>query len=224
MTPFVDKNHDTLQSMLRAYRYATNEVVIDGHLQRLDKMVPNATMPWHRSKLLARIAAKIEAPNCLELGTNAGFTTARIAAACPNGKLITIDGQRSMLDMARARCESLGLHNITYIHGLFSEVLKPLCADYPPFDLVLIDGDHCEEATLGYLVILRTAMRPCSVIVLDDINHSAQMKRCWQRVKKLDWITATVEFKKIGICIIDRNVTNLPACHLRLPWFMHRLV
>ena len=53
----------------------------------------------------------------LELGPGPGYFSIEVARSLPEGKLILVDVQREMLDMARRRLEAQGLRNIDYVQA-----------------------------------------------------------------------------------------------------------
>lgn len=50
----------------------------------------------------------------LELGPGPGYFSPEVARAVPEGKLVLVDVQREMLDMARERLEARGIGNVEY--------------------------------------------------------------------------------------------------------------
>lgn len=53
----------------------------------------------------------------LELGPGPGYFSPAVARSIPKGKLVLVDIQQEMLDMARDRLESKGLENVEYYRG-----------------------------------------------------------------------------------------------------------
>ena len=51
----------------------------------------------------------------LELGPGPGYFSVEVARALPRGRLILVDVQQEMLDMARERLERHGLTNVEYV-------------------------------------------------------------------------------------------------------------
>lgn len=221
--PYKDPNEAALKSALRRYSQSTSSILVDGIPMPTSDYIPRSVMPPSRSRLIAKVVHAMREPLCLELGTNAGFTSARMAAACNGGRLITIDLQAHLQEMAKQLHTSLGLNNITYVTGTFSEELSSILSQNKPIGCALIDGDHEEQTTLDYVELLKPGMASESVMFIDDIHHSAQMKRCWQQITQMPWIAATIEFRNLGVCIIDSKYTGRPLS-LALPSFMHRML
>lgn len=53
----------------------------------------------------------------LELGPGPGYFSIEVARAIPKGRLVLVDVQQEMLDMARRRLEDRGLTNVEYLKG-----------------------------------------------------------------------------------------------------------
>ena len=53
----------------------------------------------------------------LELGPGPGYYSAAVAKAVPQGKLVLMDIQQEMLDMAKERLDAKGIRNIEYRQG-----------------------------------------------------------------------------------------------------------
>ncbi len=70
----------------------------------------------------------------LELGPGAGYFSPELARAVPRGKLVLVDVQQEMLDMARERLKDKGFENVEYHRG--DAVSLPL--DSESFDAVFL--------------------------------------------------------------------------------------
>lgn len=53
----------------------------------------------------------------LEVGPGPGYFSPEIARRIPRGRLVLVDIQQSMLDLARKRLEELGIANVEHGHG-----------------------------------------------------------------------------------------------------------
>lgn len=64
-------------------------------------------------KLVSRLELKPDS-RVLELGPGPGFFSPEVARSLPRGKLILVDVQEEMLNMARERLEGMGFMNVEY--------------------------------------------------------------------------------------------------------------
>jgi ubiquinone/menaquinone biosynthesis C-methylase UbiE len=67
-------------------------------------------------KLMSRLDVR---PNSkvLELGPGPGYFSPEVATAIPEGKLVLVDVQQEMLDMAKERLDKRGIGNVEYRQG-----------------------------------------------------------------------------------------------------------
>ncbi len=66
---------------------------------------------------LVRRLALVPDASVLELGPGPGYFSAAVARAVPQGRLVLVDVQPEMLEMARERLEARGLHHVEYRVG-----------------------------------------------------------------------------------------------------------
>lgn len=82
-----------------------------GHL-----LSPLRSLILSPKRLVSRLNLK---PNSrvLELGPGPGYFSPEIARAIPEGKLVLVDVQQEMLDMAKGRLDKSGIDNVEYRRG-----------------------------------------------------------------------------------------------------------
>jgi predicted O-methyltransferase YrrM len=148
-------------------------------------------------------------PNfAIELGTNVGISSAyQTTALKQNGKgiLITLESSPYRIRLAKQLHTKLGLDNITYVEGLFSDTLEETLKKLIPINYAFIDGHHQYQPTLNYFNTLFKYAAEEAIFVFDDINWSSEMKRAWDRIKTDNRIKIAADFGSIGLCIITRN-------------------
>jgi predicted O-methyltransferase YrrM len=135
---------------------------------------------------LCHLAFIVGAPAICELGTNLGISSAYLAigaaVAAPNIRVRTGDMSEARIDVAKEIHDSIGLSNIDYVIGRFSETLNDLLQ--PTIGLCFVDGDHTYDGTLRYFDRIRPRMKTGGVIVFDDIDWSEDMRRAWSDIMK----------------------------------------
>lgn len=98
---------------------------------------------------LHRHVVETRAQVCIEFGT--GWSTLAIgnAAMRNGGVLVSVDTDRSWLDISRARCDAAGVHNVAYWHAECQAVLHglQLCHLYDRLpdivpDFIYVDGPN----------------------------------------------------------------------------------
>ena len=79
--------------------------------------------PKKYSQLLFRLVNYFSPNTILELGTSLGLTSAYLATANGNAKLITMEGSTAIAEIAAANFVKLGISNATIITGNFDDTL-----------------------------------------------------------------------------------------------------
>ena len=116
------------------------------------------------SGLLRRLNLK-PSLTVLEVGPGPGYYSVAIARAIPGGKLILLDVQPEMLDMARERIESSGFTNVDYVQGDAASVpLESGSVDVAL--LVCVLGEVPEPAAV--LGEIRRVLRPGGMLSLTE--------------------------------------------------------
>ena len=144
-----------------------------------------ASVPPLRAALLFHLVRAVDARRCLELGTCVGISGAYIAAAMQlggGGRLVSLEGHPDRADVARDTWGRLGLEGAEVVVGRFHQTLPGVLAG-PVYDLVFVDGDHDGRATVGYVTAIREASHPGTVLVLDDIDWSRDMREAWSQLR-----------------------------------------
>lgn len=133
-------------------------------------------------RFLHALVSQQNPPIVLELGTAIGMSAMYLAfeGTC---KVITVEGNRKLLEIAQKTATKLNLSNIEFVCGDFDEVLPTLIKKIPDNTLVFVDGNHSYEATLRYYRMLKKAL-PNGIWIFDDIYWSAGMKKAWEEIAR----------------------------------------
>ncbi len=141
----------------------------------------------------------------LELGTCLGISTAYMAAAAPEAKLISVEGCPQTAAVAQANWATLRqqadlvLAPIDLRVGNFDRVLPELAQELERLDIFYVDGNHTEEATLNYFNWALERVHADSLIIFDDIYWSPGMKAAWEKIKAHPQVSVTIDFFWIGL-------------------------
>jgi predicted O-methyltransferase YrrM len=169
-----------------------------------------------------QITSAVQPFKALELGTNVGISSAYIAAAMLNsdikGTLYTLDASPYRQRIAKEVHQNIGLGNVEYIEGLFSETLGQVLNDMGCVDLAFIDGHHQYQPTLNYWNRIYPFTKPGSIILFDDIRYSIGMKKAWAEMLEDRRFDLVVDLKNIGLCVCGKNENNrnrnvIPTIH-----------
>ena len=151
----------------------------------------------------------------LELGTSLGISTLYLALADRNANIHTIEGSEILSTLARENFRRLKISNIQQYTGEFIKVLPGLLDQLPDIDLIFIDGDHREEATIRYFELCLEAVNSKSIIILDDIHWSSGMEKAWERIKKYSDVKLTVDLFRFGFVFFRKEIYSKQHFRIR---------
>ncbi len=176
--------------------------VIEGQTVR---HVCSASKKQRPATLLHLLIREFKPQSALELGTCIGISSAYQAAAMKlngQGRLVTLEGSRSRIQLAQEVHQDLGLDNITYIQGRFSDTLPHALNAGEPVEYAFIDGHHQEKPTIEYFEMIRPLAADNCIMIFDDIRWSPGMWSAWQQVVAHPSTRIAVDLVSVGICVI----------------------
>ena len=139
----------------------------------------------------------------VELGTSLGVTTAYMAAVDSRNKVVTYEGCPAVAQIARANWKALGINNIECVVGDVN--VEKLDKELGRVDVAFVDANHTYAGTRAYVNILLKKMHAKSVLVVDDIHHSAEMERAWQEICADERVTSTMDLYQMGLVFFDKH-------------------
>lgn len=157
------------------------------------------------AQLLFRLAYHFKPQTILELGTSLGMTTAYLGKACPNARIISIEGAPSVAKVAAVNLKKLNVLNVKQQIGAFEDELKPAMNDLKKLDFVFFDGNHRYQSTLNYFESCLPLTDENSIFVFDDIYWSKEMHSAWKEIKKHPAVTATIDVYSMGIVFFKKD-------------------
>jgi predicted O-methyltransferase YrrM len=164
--PFGDRDLDYLEKVHSALDAVATEMLAAGRAES----IPIVQMPVAR--LLHVVVAAVRPARVVEIGTAIGFSTLWMATALPpNGRIDTIDPDRSRTDRARRYWIRAQVGDrIRVLNEPALRVLPRLAAG---IDLAFIDAVKTEYS--AYLEALVPKMRPGGVILADNLLWSGRI-------------------------------------------------
>ena len=187
-----------------------SEIVASEYPIRVKQLAGRSTLPLRRAQQLHRLAKFTGAEQILELGTSLGFTTAWLALALPTGgKIISLEGCPETLKLAERNIRRLGLEDrITLMRGRFEETLSQALEQMPRPDMVFIDGNHRREPTLNYFTQCLDKAHERTIIVIDDIHHSAEMEAAWEEIKAHSAVRVSIDLFRMGLIFLREGLST----------------
>lgn len=164
--------------------------------------------PKKWGETLYRLAKDFQPETIIELGTSFGISGMYLAAAIPNGKLITLEGCPHIAAIAAESFKKTDITNAEIIVGNFDDTFPALLEKTDNVAFVYIDGNHTEEATLRYFYLLKDKAVKNTVLIFDDIHWSEGMKRAWQQIIADTSVTLTVDLFQIGLVFFNPGLSK----------------
>ncbi len=134
----------------------------------------------------------------------------------PRGHLHTIEGNGSVLDLARESFQKAGIGNISTHQGAFREKLPEVLHQMNSLDLLYLDGDHRCDSTLAYFEQCLAKVTNDSLFILDDIHWSRGMEEAWVSIQEHPSVTLTLDLFRFGLVFFRREQRH--PLHLTL-WY-----
>jgi predicted O-methyltransferase YrrM len=161
----------------------------------------NAAKSRKLSQLLFRIVHYYQPATIVELGTSLGISSAYMASANPNARVITMEGDRSVAEHAVHHHRFLKLDNVEVVTGNFDDTLGDTLDRIDNVHLAFVDGNHRLAPTIKYFEQLLAKALPQTILIFDDIHWSSEMEEAWHLIKAHDTVTATIDLFFIGIVL-----------------------
>jgi predicted O-methyltransferase YrrM len=158
--------------------------------------------PEKITQLIFRIIVYFDAKQIVELGTSMGVTTLYMAKK-ENASVHTFEGNPSMVNIALTNFEFFEVKNIRLVEGNLDETLDRFIQTSVKIDFALMDANHRYEPTLNYFHLLTKRMADKGVIVVDDIYHSQEMARAWNKLKNHELVYGSIDLFRCGILFFD---------------------
>ncbi|MDX1683728.1 MAG: class I SAM-dependent methyltransferase [Saprospiraceae bacterium] len=150
-------------------------------------------------RILFRLIRHYQCRRVIELGTNLGLSSAYMASANSNGHIFTLEGDPFLCQKAKSIHDELGLSNINIIEGRFEDTIADVLRRQGPFDLIFLDGNHDERATIKYFQNIKNHIHEETILVIDDVFWSEGMLRAWEGIKEFPGVTASLLYFDLGI-------------------------
>lgn len=163
----------------------------------------SATAPA-QAAFLQRLATHLKCQNILELGTNLGLTTAYLASAGHTERVLSIEGDKALANIATENLVQLNV--LAEVRcGNFDDLLEPALRDLEHPDLVYVDGNHRKEPTLRYFDTIAQYAGENTLVVLGDIHWSEEMEEAWEEVRNLESVTLTIDMFYLGLVFFRKG-------------------
>ncbi len=161
--------------------------------RKINKISKIAGSDSAEMKLLYRLVKYFKPKQILELGTSLGKATMSMALANPETKIDTVEGSESILNISKSYFNRFKLENINLILSDFDTYLDEISQLNQQFDFVFMDGNHRYEPSMRYFEKILRHVHNDTVLILDDIYWSDEMKNAWAEIKNHRQVRQTID-------------------------------
>jgi predicted O-methyltransferase YrrM len=178
------------------------------NFRKVSDIARYSPVPGKYGELLSKMAVEFGKPLIIEFGTSVGISTLYMACSCTDTKVYTIEGCPATAEIARQNFSETGLNNIEIIEGSFDEVLPGLTNAGIKPGLVFIDGNHRKEPVIKYFNQMAELSDNKTVIIIDDINYSNEMREAWKEILMHGKISVTIDIFRMGIVFFREGINH----------------
>lgn len=173
--------------------------------KKIRQIAKNALKPKKLAQLIFRLVNELKPRNIIELGTCLGLTTAYLAKAAPQARVISVEGCPQTAAVAQKNIASLALKDVKVLTGNFDVILPKVIADVEVLDFVFVDGNHRKQATLDYFSWCLPKVHEGTLLIFDDIYWSKGMGEAWEEIKAHPKVTLTIDLFWIGLVFFRKG-------------------
>lgn len=174
--------------------------------RKISEIAKKSLKSKKQAQLLFRLVNEYKPLNILELGTSLGITSLYLAASNQNAKCITLEGCPETAKIAMRNIEKLKLNNIEVKVGEIGELLPKVLTEFCELDFVFIDANHTLKAVISYFEQCLEKINSNSIIVIDDIYWSVEMKKAWKLIKENNKVSSTIDLFQMGIVFFNPHL------------------
>ena len=176
--------------------------------RKIKDIAKNSSKNKKFGDLLYRIVKHFKPAEIFELGTSFGISTLYLSKANPNSKITTFEGCEESAKIALDNFKKLDCANIDTIIGEFKRTFSKKLTEKNKVNMVFIDGNHSENATIKYFEELIKHSDQKTILIFDDIHWSSGMEKAWDYIKKSQKTRVTVDLFFIGLVFLDQKLSK----------------
>jgi len=176
--------------------------------ETISKITKRASIPPYLGRLLYRLTNYLKPAQIIELGTSLGISTMYIASGNRDAKVVSVEGDENLVNLATANFNKMGLNNVSVINGDFDSQLSSILGNTDRLDLVFIDGNHSEEATLRYFKLFSAKADNDTLIIFDDIRWSKGMENAWNNICNDSNVSISIDLFNCGLVFFRKGVVK----------------
>lgn len=153
--------------------------------------------------LLFRMVDYYRAKHIVELDAEIGVTTAYLAYANTNARVIAFEKNKELIDFQENFIDLYKTDNIELIVGEYEITLPKAVNQLHSLDFVLMG--KCSDTLIGYFKLLKNAIHTNTFIIVKDIHSNKEAEESWYKIIDDVSVKATIDLFHIGIVLFNPN-------------------
>lgn len=175
--------------------------------QSLGSIIKRSSISNKYGILLFNLIKYFEPKNILELGSSVGISSAFISQAAKSGKIVSMEGVREKIEIAKKIASELKLPT-NFILGNFNTELQTAVNKLDKLDFVFFDGNHTKESTINYFNICLSKVHNETIFVFDDIHWSEEMEQAWSTIINNKQVLLSIDLYRMGLIFFRKELSK----------------
>lgn len=171
---------------------------------KISTLARNILKPARLDQLIHRLAEDANPSTIIELGSCFGITTAYLAKAAPNARVISVERCPEIAAITLENLDKLHIQNSELLVGNFDKLFPEVIRNSTELDFVLINGKHPKEAILNYFRWCLPKLSKNSILIVGNIYRSQDMKDAWTQIKAHPEVSITIDLFQIGLVFVRK--------------------
>lgn len=163
-------------------------------ISRLLKLLMNASKI---DQLLFRIIRAAQTETTFEMHSNFGITTAYLAAAKPSSKVIAIESEEALREIATKNLQSLKVENVQQLPNGYT--LENTLTNISKLDVLYIHAKNSAIDIFREFEMCLPKIHVNSFLIFDHIYADKKRKASWSEIKNHPQVTVTIDLFWIGL-------------------------
>ena len=172
---------------------------------KTSRLVFFESIPKKYGLLLFNLVSAYKPKIIVELGTGIGLSSLYLAAANPEGSLISFEGNEEKIGIAKEISSKLQLTNIKYIAGNIDLEFEQYLKKVKLVDFLFVDANHTYLAMKNYFNLVLKSINNDSIVVFDDIHWSKEMETAWNEIYTHPSVTVSIDLFRFGIVFFRKE-------------------
>ena len=155
-------------------------------------------------KIYYRLSKYFRPKHILELGTSLGKSAYALSLGHPEAEITTVEGDKNIAGFTRSFWREKQI-DIRLVNRDFDDFLDDLNQGNQQFDMIVMDGNHRLAPTLRYFEKLQKHIHNDTVVMVDDIYWSEEMKQAWEELKRHPKVRQSVDSFHFGLLFFRKE-------------------